>query len=473
MGCPWPYVSLLSWVVIVDGVWSSPIPPESTPSSEDVQHAEVYLKQFYQLEPSPRPCWKRHSDATQTKLKEMQRFFGIAQSGGLDPHTLAVMKAGRCGVPDVENFSIHPGRPRWENNTITYWVENYTPDLRMEEVETALQLAFQLWSDATPLNFIRVNHSAADIIMSFSTKDHGDFFPFDGPRGVLAHAFQPGGGVGGDVHFDDDELWTVDSGQSGYDLFTVAAHELGHSLGLSHSKDPDALMYPKYKTLHPARNVLPRDDTLGIQALYGRNTRTQDALLVPEKCRPDLSFDAVTVVGHEILFFKDRYLWVRKTWSSYRNKLDEGPLSSSLPGLASPVDAAYGLPARGVAYIFTGPRYWVVHRSGVRSYYGSIYEYGFPLTVKSVEAAVHISEYGKTYFFPEDVYYRFDETARLMDPGFPRQIHADWPGTVGRINAAFELRGAVHLFSGSKSFTFSPWQGRVLHTSNANTWLGC
>lgn len=58
---------------------------------------------------------------------------------------------------------------------------------------------------------------------------------------------------------------------SGYILFMVAAHEFGHSLGLSHSDDPGALMYPLYSYRNPDTFVLPQDDVKGIQHLYGKD----------------------------------------------------------------------------------------------------------------------------------------------------------------------------------------------------------
>lgn len=49
----------------------------------------------------------------------------------------------------------------------------------------------------------------------------------------------------------------------------MAAHEFGHSLGLSHSSVPGALMTPHYQEL-PRDFKLPEDDMHGIMQIYGK-----------------------------------------------------------------------------------------------------------------------------------------------------------------------------------------------------------
>ena len=56
----------------------------------------------------------------------------------------------------------------------------------------------------------------------------------------------------------------------GVDIFTVAAHEFGHSLGLSHSKNRGALMFAYYRGYIP-NYKLHDDDINAIQELYGKN----------------------------------------------------------------------------------------------------------------------------------------------------------------------------------------------------------
>ena len=106
------------------------------------------------------------------------------------------------------------------------------------------------------------------IDIRFVVSEHGDGDPFDGPGNTLAHAYFPQ--YGGDAHFDDEEYWTINS-YSGTNLFQVAAHELGHSLGLGHSSVRESLMAPFYQRYKPDFS-LHKDDILGIQALYGKRT---------------------------------------------------------------------------------------------------------------------------------------------------------------------------------------------------------
>ena len=102
--------------------------------------------------------------------------------------------------------------------------------------------------------------------------DNGDGFPFHGPRGVFAHGFYPGPGVGGDLHFDADENWTDQETPPGHNLFVVAVHEIGHCLVLTHLQSADSIIYPTYKheLSKQSLDILSQEDIERIQKAYGK-----------------------------------------------------------------------------------------------------------------------------------------------------------------------------------------------------------
>ncbi|XP_039600452.1 macrophage metalloelastase-like [Polypterus senegalus] len=238
-------------------------PTPNEESRKDLDIAREYLQNFYNLTTTT----TRSKHSIHLKLKEMQAFFGLKVTGKLDSGTMEVMKKPRCGMADSENFRAAGQMSRWNKYSLTYRILNYTPDLDRGSVDYAFHNAFLVWSYVTPLRFTQVFSGAADILIMFQTGYHGDYFPFDGPYGTLAHAFYPGTMNQGHVHFDEDENWSI--GEQGINLFIVAAHEIGHSLGLRHSSDPNALMYPTYSYKDPNGFLLSQDDIRRIQALYG------------------------------------------------------------------------------------------------------------------------------------------------------------------------------------------------------------
>jgi hypothetical protein len=132
-----------------------------------------------------------------------------------------------------------------------------------------IELAFDAWAKVAKLKFVQVADDGAAFNAATRSGDIriGAYTDVDTDR--LAHAYFPpfnGLSAAGDIFLDDAEHWKIGFGGPGYDLFQVVSHEIGHSLGLDHTPNPDALMHAVYTE---AFRGLRADDIAGVRFLYG------------------------------------------------------------------------------------------------------------------------------------------------------------------------------------------------------------
>nr|XP_021335120.1 matrix metalloproteinase-18-like isoform X1 [Danio rerio] len=451
-------------------VFTAPLRPAGLSRDGHLELAEVYLVKFYNHKPeNGRRRRTAGLDPFQAKLREMQHFFGLEESGEVDPQTIRAMRRARCGLSDVERFGK---TMRWTNKTLTYKISKFSSKMSSARVKTAFRQAWQLWAQAAPLKFRRKRRSDADIVISFNNKDHNDGSPFDGEGGILAHAFSPGPGIGGDVHFDDEETWTTNG--SGYNLLPVAVHEFGHALGLSHSSDPGAIMFPAYNFgLHSVLQ-LSYQDVKDIKEMYGERSTSPDLLppKTPDRCDPDLSFDAVTGMQQELVFFKDRFIWrVHPSFDEIRITL----ITSLWTEIPADIDAAYENTNKNSILVFKGSQYWEMLSSlkVKEGFPRNISDFGFPSSVKSIDAVLSFRETHLTDFFIGGECWRFNEDAGQMMEGFPKPIALEWPGIKSPVDAVVAHDGRVYFFIGPQQLEFTPPIRRVTQRLPANTWLRC
>ncbi|WP_051306206.1 matrixin family metalloprotease [Massilia alkalitolerans] len=134
----------------------------------------------------------------------------------------------------------------------------------------ALNAAFAAWSAVADIIFTQVEDNGVPFNAPGTVADlRFGGHAMDGAFGTLAHGYYPpanGATAAGDIHFDIGETWKLGFGGPGFDIFQVAAHEIGHAIGLNHSTTPGSLMNPYYTE---AFRGLQADDIAGARYIYG------------------------------------------------------------------------------------------------------------------------------------------------------------------------------------------------------------
>ncbi|XP_075404848.1 macrophage metalloelastase-like [Tenrec ecaudatus] len=450
---------------------AAPVAPENSPGENELKFAEEYLRNFYDFQVQSISMTEMNTTEQhmEKKLKEMQQFFGLKVTGRLDQPTLAQMRAPRCGMKDVHYHNVLRGQPVWWKNVITYRILNHPFYLEENDVHGVFERALKVWSDETPLTFRKVDTGEADIMLSFARRGHGDVAPFDGRDGVLAHAFAPGFGIGGDAHFDEEEAWTHSS--VGTNLFLVAVHEIGHALGLDHSNNTNSIMFPTYKYTDTDTFRLSTADIHNIQYLYGTTGNHPPMIDLGTICDPNLSFDAVTTVGDRIYFFHDRFFW----WTSPESPRSPASLiTSRWPFLPSTIQAAYEIKGRDEMFLFKDEQYWRISNLTLQpTYPRNIFFLGLPYAVRKIDAAVFNPLTNKTYFFVNNRYWRYDETRKVVDKGYPKLISETFPGIGPKVDAVIYSENRYYFFQGSDQLEYDILSNRVTRRMKSNTGFGC
>ena len=176
----------------------------------------------------------------------------------------------RCGLPDALVTTNAKKIRKWGTRDLKYFIKRSDLDLPDSIWSAEIRQAMNSWEAVCDIKFSPCDREGeANIIIDVG---QGEQDSFDGQGGTLAWAYlPPNAAYTGQLlmNFDIAEFWITSPEKTGFLLENVAAHELGHILGLTHSEVSTALMAPYYNknVNRPQEN----DDIERIRSLYGIN----------------------------------------------------------------------------------------------------------------------------------------------------------------------------------------------------------
>jgi hypothetical protein len=196
---------------------------------------------------------------------------------GLEGRLLLYATGGGWSRPERITFSFAPdgtdigGIPSGLNAAMV------SRGISAQDWRDAFREAAAVWSQFSGFEFSEVSDNGVAFGTPGNQQNDGRFgdIRIGGANlgsGSLGLAFSPppsnGGTIAGDIVINQQVPWSL---KSDYNVETVAIHEFGHALGMSHSTISQAVMYAYYTGIKVS---LGNDDLAGIQSVYG--TRQPD-----------------------------------------------------------------------------------------------------------------------------------------------------------------------------------------------------
>lgn len=193
---------------------------------------------------------RRSPNKVEKAVAELQRLYGLNVDGWAGPQTQRVLSdplANFCGVPDRLPIGRKGQLCKWPHKEITWAFEggdaNLLPSLDGRDQLYAFEWAWKAWATVCGIEpAYSMNPKTANVVISAGGIDRGG--------GTLAWS-ELACGTRRDSQrrqkYDSQETWVIkeNPARQEIDLARVAAHEIGHVLGIAHLRR-GALMQPSY-----------------------------------------------------------------------------------------------------------------------------------------------------------------------------------------------------------------------------------
>lgn len=179
-------------------------------------------------------------------LAKFQEYAEIPKTGIFDIETANHINKPHChNRGDMSRNVLNSALMKWyskaKRKKITYCFNEYSHQLTVHEIRDTFEKAFKVWEDRSiaPVTFMEVAPHPGKGNIRIRWTDSGG----GGEYGPVFVAYQSNflnASTPIQMYFDEDTKWTVDN------LRRAVVHQVGHILGLPHSRDKSDVMWPGY-----------------------------------------------------------------------------------------------------------------------------------------------------------------------------------------------------------------------------------